>query len=165
MHSGASPGGWTQFLSSICDRVVAIDPGDLDEKIKTISNVVQIRALVQSSECKEYMNKEMSSKADQPRCGSLCVCDMNINAIEAVELIIEHVLPYIRKSEGQMFSSYIILTLKLPKTPRRHDARENFIKKITSKVIEKLECMSCSDFKIIHLQSNSANERTLACKY
>lgn len=44
---GASPGGWTLFLSSRCTRVYAIDPGDLVPSVAALPNVTHMRARVE----------------------------------------------------------------------------------------------------------------------
>ena len=193
---GASPGGWTQYLSTAFSHVVAIDPGELDNRISALPNVHHIKALVQSSDLGSYLavgsyptvgTNPISSLTVKHRGCSLCVCDMNMDALESAELLVSYVLPFMTPTSDGAFKSlnlsriprsgsiielpneklidfsgpsYIVLTLKLPKNPK-----EKLVAKIAQSVEEILLRYGCYDFKLIHLHANSINERTLVCKF
>ncbi|KAG5182002.1 hypothetical protein JKP88DRAFT_349085 [Tribonema minus] len=49
LDMGASPGGWTHFLSPRVARVFAVDPGSMDADVLALPNVTYLRAKVQAA--------------------------------------------------------------------------------------------------------------------
>jgi 23S rRNA U2552 (ribose-2'-O)-methylase RlmE/FtsJ len=116
---GASPGGWTQSLSNISYGVVAIDPGLLRDDIVALPNVIHIKDRVEnesvqtilqsltSSNCAKDVDyifglgdpnssstKVVNSRELLPKISAV-VCDMNMDARDAVRLLRQHVLCFI----------------------------------------------------------------------
>jgi hypothetical protein len=188
---GASPGGWTQYVA-LCmggDRVLAVDPGDVDADLLARTSgrgaVTHCRALAEAPETRDALAAFGGFK--------LCVCDINVDPWGAIKLLIDYVLPYAgilstvpipigtESSDGSGATAcsdnsfgYLILTLKLLKNPK-----EKHINKAVKTVIDALSSSVPAspqaggsgwgvrgwDFKVVHLNANSRNERTVVCKF
>ena len=176
---GASPGGWSQYLSQITKGVLAVDPGNLHPEVLKLSNVIHVPCLVESSEAQLAMknlsivNKFKSkneNSVSKDKAIDVCVCDINIPSKHAVKIIIKNVIPNMMvqqskeldgnsESNGLNCSKFIVLTLKLNKNPK-----ELHINRAQNFLISSLSEFGCFDFKFTHLNSNSSNERTMICK-
>lgn len=175
---GASPGGWTQYVA-VCmkgSKVLAVDPGDIDADILAIPGVTHCRALAEAPQTAAALSDFGGF--------SLCVCDINCDAWVAIALLIKDVLPHcgiyseteqIDPTEQKLFS-YLVLTLKLAKNPKEKQinrAVNIVIEAMSTPVPHKLSSASNGiiygvkgwDFKVVHLNANSRNERTVVCKY
>ena len=161
---GASPGGWSQVLSSHCSQVLAIDPGALAIDIeKTYSNVRHIPFVAQSEEVKRILLEEIQSSSV-----SFIVCDMNMDCRECAEILLDHILPHIPSFDE---FAVLVIILKLVKNPK-----ESYVQRAADKLQQLLLCSSSSsalskssriditDFHLVHLSANSRSERTLACR-
>ena len=147
---GASPGGWSQVLSSLCEEVVAIDPGEVLLG-HSFPNVRHLRHMAQAPEVKENF------LGLQHLVGSV-VCDMNADCRECARILVEHIFPYV------CWDSYaiLVLTLKLVKHPK-----PGYIARAvesTKAILLSSSHVSCSQFEVVHLSANSRNERTLVVK-
>ena len=103
---GASPGGWTDLLSSrFRTRVVAVDPGALNTDLTSRANVVHLRMLLGDEESMVRLRQALL-----PAKGACCVvCDANIPAANAGGLIAS------LASHGLLLDGCkIVLTLKAP---------------------------------------------------
>ena len=87
---GASPGGWTQCLSTICKQVLAIDSGALHERVLSLSNVIHIPYNIQSKEVADVLQAYKANKESI----NLIVCDINCDPVIAADLLVQHILPY-----------------------------------------------------------------------
>lgn len=162
---GASPGGWSQALSPICGLVIAIDPGALHESVLSLSNIKHVCSLAGSEAVKQVLEGFLIIKSNF----SICVCDVNFEAESAADMLATNILPFItgyRKLEEEsynssppVFSSYIVLTLKLFKNPNERHISYAF--RTASSI---LQSVGCYDFRMVHLHANSRNERTLICR-
>lgn len=74
---GAAPGGWTRVLAEHAAEVVAVDPGDLDERVESLPNVTHLR-------CR-------TEELDPAQIGhfDLLVNDMNMEPQRSAELMCE----------------------------------------------------------------------------
>ena len=95
---GAAPGGWSKVLADHCKTVYAVDPANLDEKIKNLDNVSHYKMTSQEF---AFKHKDSNLKFD------ILVNDMKMDATESIE---------ITKSMAQFLNADadIVLTLKLP---------------------------------------------------
>jgi 23S rRNA (cytidine2498-2'-O)-methyltransferase len=73
---GAAPGGWTKVLSSLAQRVVAVDPADLNPDVAASPNVTHLRC------------KAEEVPADIGRF-HLITNDMNIDPSESAKMMVE----------------------------------------------------------------------------
>lgn len=174
---GASPGGWTQYIA-FCTKalkVLAVDPGDITPHVLACntSSVTHCKALAEAAATASALSTFGGF--------SLCVCDINCDAWVAIAVLIKHVLPhcgiYSSDDENSSTFGYLILTLKMAKNPKDkqiHRAVETVIKALSNPEYNKDSCRpSCNDFsvikgwdfKVVHLNANSRNERTIICKY
>jgi 23S rRNA (cytidine2498-2'-O)-methyltransferase len=92
---GASPGGWTRVLAARGLEVDAVDPGDLDPRLRNQRGVRHFRRRIQ-----EYSPKGKEFAA--------IVNDMKMDARDSVEIMLGFA-PYLA-AEGTA-----VMTLKLPK--------------------------------------------------
>ena len=100
---GASPGGWTEFLVEKQNRMVlAIDPGNMDEKLMKNPNVIHINKKMEDS--MEIINSYASNTSKYSL--DMIVCDMNMDPRDSAR-ICSQVVPYL-KTNG-----ILILTIKL----------------------------------------------------
>jgi 23S rRNA U2552 (ribose-2'-O)-methylase RlmE/FtsJ len=187
---GASPGGWTQCLSSICKEVIALDTGKLHPSLLVLPNVIYIPSSVQGP----LLGNVLSSyQFGMKGCINMVVCDINCDAKVMIQLLSDYVFNYIPgfSSDDHINKSSIneinvVLTLKLQKRPKtRH-----IIKAVKNVLTTLRNCCSNShkewesdwmnenvslsgykledsvvklseDCRLLHLLSNSHNERTL----
>jgi len=137
---GASPGGWSEYLSGKVSFVVAVDPGKLkiapNDKIRHI----QKRAQFALDEIGEY-------KYD------LMVVDINNDPKEMLDNVFSTLHTFMNSG------GYVILTLKWPKrhptiiTAKTDSLIQDFVKRFTDfEVIRKLWCLA------------NSNERCLVCR-
>jgi 23S rRNA U2552 (ribose-2'-O)-methylase RlmE/FtsJ len=175
---GASPGGWSQYLSKMCHIVYAVDPGDLNPIIhKEITNIVHLKDCGESA----HVNNQISNYLTQNNNMKVrfCVCDVNIEGPEAANILCENILPLMKLNTNNNNNNnnntaiddanvcsdgILVLTLKLPKNPS-----SRYISKISNIVQNILtdsnrEIFVCYDIHIIHLNANTRNERTLVCR-
>ena len=83
---GASPGGWSDLLSRYYNRVIAIDPGEIDAAVAERNNVHHLRLALSAEDggtslaalCAAMLPAEQST---------LVVCDANIPAADAANLL------------------------------------------------------------------------------
>jgi 23S rRNA U2552 (ribose-2'-O)-methylase RlmE/FtsJ len=80
---GASPGGWTEYLSSKRALVISVDPGSLNDSLSSRINVVHVRMTAEDAlnECKRLIQE-----SDFNRPGFLC-SDMNVSSSKVLNLI------------------------------------------------------------------------------
>lgn len=90
---GAAPGGWTKVLADYGYQVSAVDPGKLDQRLKTYKNITHYRAHVEEVQFDKPFN--------------LVTCDMNVDALQAAKFMCK-----IHKNLAD--GGYSIITLKLP---------------------------------------------------
>ncbi len=100
---GASPGGWTRILRKFGLSVVAVDPGDLSEKLAFDRGVVHRRQTVQQFLPMRDL-REISATADR---FDVIVNDMRMNAIESAKNMR-------LASETLSETGFAVMTLKLP---------------------------------------------------
>lgn len=74
---GAAPGGWTRVLAEHVGEVVAVDPGDLDERVSELSNVTHLRCRA------EELDPEEIGRFD------VLTNDMNLDPVRSAELMCE----------------------------------------------------------------------------
>ena len=143
---GASPGGWTSFLS---DRpgwqVVACDPGELDQAVVGRSNVTHLRCMVQTVDWSAL-----------PGLGStpfrLIVCDMNgLDCRDEMRLMLS-LLPLMQPEGG-----LLVVTLKLPQKCSPAQAEKLSLE--STAILH--ESGRCEVSDSIWLLANRNNERTL----
>lgn len=175
---GASPGGWSQYLSPICNIIFSIDPGLISiDVLNTCNNIIHIKSLAESDDTKNILltnltknEKIINIKIDKNYLKYLYVCDINTSAISASKILTNSIFPIIKSlsntsltnlnDENNDYDSLLILTLKLVKKPN-----DNNIERITTKVCELLKLNgNCYDFQIVHLHANTRSERTIICK-
>lgn len=157
---GASPGGWTQFLSRHCARVIAVDPGLLDPAVLSLSNVTYIGATLQDSCVSTLLN---DFAIQQQLKLKIVVCDVNFKPSETALMLCDHVIGCLDglQSECSTSPSFVIFTLKLMKNPKSHH-----IEKAVAQVLEIFRAGTgshgaCWQHYVVHLTANSRNERTL----
>jgi len=185
---GASPGGWSQVLSDCCSHVFAVDPGLLHPSVLQLPNVTHINQLLESDITLTTLKKEI-----KPNKLSLCVCDVNFNAIRATKMIIEHIIPLmnyqttvemVEKLDHSLSEinevNLSILPSDRPKLITEvsnlnnkyiiitlklpKNAKMLYINNIYNVVRGLLENAGGFDFHLLHLHANSKNERTVVCR-
>lgn len=90
---GAAPGGWTKVLADYGYQVVAVDPGDLDERLKAYDNITHYKKRIEDVDVHNMFN--------------LVTCDMNQDALVTANMMCQ--MHDKIKEHG-----YSIITLKLP---------------------------------------------------
>lgn len=168
---GGAPGGWTLYLSTLCDYVLSIDPAELHDAVLKRDNVKHIRNILQHPSVDQEILQAMHTekKVRQLR---VIACDVNFDAKDAavaLQPILARLHGFNRSMECK--ASWYILTLKLLKGPRpRHieqarQAVQNIL--ITEHQAASAACKhgcSCWHFECTHLAANTKNERTLICR-
>lgn len=96
LDMGASPGGWSRVLREQGLRVVAVDPAELDVRLRGDRDIVHIRKQIQA-----YLIT--GQKFD------VIVNDMRMDALESVEILI-------KARRNLKPGGLAVLTLKLPKS-------------------------------------------------
>jgi 23S rRNA (cytidine2498-2'-O)-methyltransferase len=94
---GAAPGGWTRVLRDRGLRVVAVDPADLDARLRRDPMVVHVRRRVEN-----YL--------PAPTQFAVLVNDMRMDALDSVEMML-------RAAPCLLPGGLAVMTLKLPETP------------------------------------------------
>lgn len=103
LDMGAAPGGWTRVLRLHGLHVVAVDPADLDARLRSDEAIEHVRKTVQN-----YLTNAPSFE--------VVVNDMRMDALESVELMIQ--------ARSHLHANGLaFLTLKLPEEARA--ARRN----------------------------------------
>jgi len=102
---GAAPGGWTRVLAERMAQVVAVDPGELDERVLALPNVVHVRARV------EELPADVLGHFD------LVTNDMNLAPAVSAELMVR-VAPLLAPG------GVAIMTVKLPTRRRDRHVRQ-----------------------------------------
>lgn len=97
---GAAPGGWTRVLRQRGQYVTAIDPGELDPRLRSDRGVRHLRITAE-----QYLQQG-------PDRYDLIVNDMRMDARDSARLMVAYA-PYLR-SHG-----WALMTLKLPEQQRR----------------------------------------------
>ena len=160
---------------NICENILAIDPGNLHPSIASLDRVRHLQFQIQSPAVETILRSYTSKHSSI----SICVCDMNCDAAEASGLLAKHVIPFmghtknvvcenaeninndsvVERSSLDGYDCFVVLTLKLLKNPKPHHimhaveaAKHNFAP------------FNFVDFKVVHLNANSKNERTLICR-
>ncbi|ETV92634.1 hypothetical protein H310_13083 [Aphanomyces invadans] len=138
---GASPGGWTSFLSrNGASCVVAVDPGMLTIPVDGVSiihlNMLVEAALPQLSEMELF---------------DLCVCDINVRPRSMAKLI-RSVLPFLTAR------AKVILTLKLGRRPTETAVQQA----VCDVQVELGRSFGAYDVRWLH--ANTINERTLVAE-
>ena len=144
---GASPGGWTQYLARISKKIIAVDPGELRPEVLAMNNVQHLPHLIENKSVQSVL-RNLDKKL------TCCICDINVDVRETAKLLLRHVLPH-------MSDGVIVMTLKLCKSPTTKFI-ESAVKAVKSILNESGKCF---DYRVIHCNSNSSNERTIVCKY
>jgi 23S rRNA U2552 (ribose-2'-O)-methylase RlmE/FtsJ len=172
---GASPGGWTQFLSPLCTAVLSIDPGELNPEILALPNVTHaqhVAEAAQTAQALDNLTHKCSTSAYRPI--GLCVCDVNFESRLAAQMLATHILPYMEPEPAVQSSldtsdvfSYIVLTLKLQRSPSSASIERNY--QSACRVFTETICGGGHggrkiDYQLVHLFANSKNERTLLCR-
>ncbi|KAF0699783.1 Aste57867_9664 [Aphanomyces stellatus] len=135
---GASPGGWTNFLSSNgAATVVAVDPGELTIPVDGVS-IIHLNMLLEEAH-------PILAEMDKFH---LCVCDINVRPHLMAQLI-RSVTPFLHPS------ARLVLTLKLGRRPT--DAA---VEQAVDDVRVELGDDFCN-FRVTWLHANTINERTL----
>lgn len=102
---GAAPGGWTRVLAGRVAEVVAVDPGDLDERVLRLPNVRHLRCRA------EELGREELGRFD------LLTNDMNLDPEESARLMCG-LAPLLRRK------GYGIMTIKFPSRRRSRHIRD-----------------------------------------
>lgn len=174
---GAAPGGWTQFLCDLVPnstpiKVFAIDPSELNKKIKQFSNVINIQK--RSEDALEEIQSELSNnknnddEIDQDMKNDvaafegfdLLVCDANVSATQTLDLI-RPVIPLLKTQSAQA-----VITAKNQFSGGKAGAekvQDLFNEEIT-KAKSLYEKAGLQIVEVIHLFANSLNETTMMVK-
>ncbi len=94
--AGAAPGGWTAFLAQRMQRVVAIDPAQLDTRALQLPNVVHLQ---RKAEDTLPQLAELTGDAGV----DLVVCDMNHHPADLLPLL-RDVLRFLRRGGMAIFT-------------------------------------------------------------
>lgn len=156
---GAAPGGWTAYLATKFERVVAIDSAELNADVLATEGVTHIKALLMKVEdgregaagreaYKDTLEKVKAALPGQP---SLVCCDINQEPAEAAEIVLR-TIPFI--APGTVF----IITMKL--TTRGKGGQR-------SQIADALKLLRphCSTIEEHWFFNNTSRERTLVCEY
>lgn len=102
---GAAPGGWTRVLAGQVAEVVAVDPGDLHERVLKLPNVLHLRCRADELD------------PAQIGCFDLLTNDMNLNPRESAEIMCA-LAPLLRPG------GRAIMTIKFPTRRRSRHIKE-----------------------------------------
>lgn len=171
---GAAPGGWTQICRKHFPRVVAVDPGNLANRIIENDGVHHIVAELSSIEVATALQKHTAANPL-----SLLVCDASTDSNE----VIDRILALLKRLQTDVDNSAActkwsvpsawVVTLKLPYKTVGSLTRN--LTKVTDKIPQQLatavDLMSFDAtattkpisvrYKVVHLMANSESERTL----
>lgn len=145
---GASPGGWSQVLATLCKHVLAIDPGVL------LFSSPHVQHLPHVAQAPQVQTAIAALAAPV----TYIVCDMNMDGRECAMILTTHILPHVRALD----EAILVLTLKCVKNPSAA-----YIARISATIealFVDMQDLRCSEPHVIHLTANSKNERTLLCK-
>lgn len=131
---GASPGGWTEYMSNHVKKVIAVDPADLKVHRK---NVVHYSKRIQNSHKKLHQYKPFD----------IIMCDINQNPQDTVKIINS-------LSSKLNFQGFLIMTIKLVRKSRSGQ------KTLIEKTVESLR-ENFKNIKVEWLISNTEYERML----
>lgn len=138
---GASPGGWTHYLSGYVGKVVAVDPGKVEIPDDTTQcEVVHIKKPAQDAlaEIQEHGPYQL-------------ICsDMNIHPEAAARMMVS-------LSHAVEPGGYLVLTIKLVKRGKRN--AEEMIK-LAKEMLDPLY----DTFTVLWLMSNQTGEKTLLAR-
>lgn len=142
---GSSPGGWTEFLSSRCKLVISIDPGELDPRVLSLGNVINVRSSAASSVEKVTHVWSSSSILNLP---NILVCDMNRDVMFCWDML---------KSFVSLLNAgdCLVLTVKLMRDGLQ--ARADTLEEIRGALVD-------SGFRIENIKwlfANQLQERTI----
>ena len=146
-------------MSKVSKKVISIDPGDLRCEVLQLGNVLHIRSLCESQDAQTALSDLPSLCPELDRQDvyiSACVCDINVDPIITAELLAKHVLPHMRARHD----AFVIVTLKMMK-----NHKPKHLQQAVTNVIQILSNSSCKEFKVVHLNANSKDERTIVCRY
>ncbi len=168
---GASPGGWSLKLAHMgYKRVLAVDPGHLDESVMREGCIEHLPYVVQSGEVSRALEEVVYKEKLRLR---MLVCDVNFEPQEAARVISEHCLPFLEGIDQATSTtpSFVILTFKMLKHPQpRHiQAAEISCRSIFEEAHRKASESSAGQtghwrFTTLHLSANSTNERTFIAR-
>lgn len=135
---GAAPGGWSKVLSRHVERVYAVDPASLDEKVLALGNVTHIPKKL------EELNEE-----DIPQRVGLITCDANISAQELVPLM----GPVVRRFLTD--DGFLALTLKAVTSQLRGELEE-----AAEAMAKEMEGLGVRVLAVTKLPHNTSSETT-----
>lgn len=135
---GAAPGGWSKVLSRHAERVYAVDPASLDEKVLGLGNVTHIPKKL------EELNDE-----DIPQRVGLIACDANISAQELISSIVPVVTRYLAED------GFLALTLKAITSHSRRELEET-----AEAMAKEMEGLGVKVLAVTKLPHNTSNEMT-----
>jgi len=104
---GSAPGGWAAVLAEQAERVVAVDPADLDPSVAELPNVEHLRARAET----------LVDRPDLRERFDLLSCDMNVDPAEAAALLVD-LAPMLKPGAPA------IMTVKYMTPERRRHERE-----------------------------------------
>lgn len=152
---GAAPGGWTDLLSRY-RRVVAVDPGLLDERIAARPLVTHLRMLLSHDAADTGKLRTAMAPATQ---AAFVVCDANIPPAEAAKLVC-----HLAASGLVADRCRLVLTLKAPFKVRAVHVAAGFWERQEHEAVEALGA-GWGEFRRRHLFANTAHECTLTAVY
>jgi len=142
---GAAPGGWSKAMAKKIKKIIAVDPGALDEDVLKIENVVHLK--------KRAENLQLDEEVE------VLTNDANILPMESATLSCEAAEAHL-KSGG-----YLVHTVKFGIDP---DTGGPVAKSLSHAVLEVIRKFQNKDFEIlskIRLKYNTKNETTIVAKY
>ncbi len=138
---GAAPGGWTRALAGRVKTVIAADPGELDEEVRTMPNVRYIKARGEALDLDERVDAITN--------------DANILHLQSAALTSELVGRYLRRG------GVVVHTVKLGIDPDTGVGAAKTLNEAKQEVIRELQVHGIEVIEALRLQYNTRNEVTL----
>lgn len=142
---GAAPGGWTRAMAQKVKKVIAVDPGELDEGVAALGNVVHIKKRAEDIGLAEALE--------------IIANDMNITPQESAKISILMARKYLRKG------GHLVHTVKFGKEP---GTGRPVAKSLNHDVLEVIREFKGKGFEILSkskLKYNTRNEATIVARY
>ena len=144
---GASPGGWTEYLTEIGLNVTSVDPGELDRRVKYKCQHVRLTY-------QKYLEEVSGGRAEGGF--EVFTCDMCLHeAGSAVSAFFEFVEAGVLE-EGCL----VVIAVKVNTRGKSTEGRDEIVKKYTKRVEGFLDGM-----RVFHLMTSKERERTIVGRY
>ncbi len=150
LDAGAAPGGWSRAMSEKLGKVIAVDPGELSDEVKSLPNVVHLK--VRAQELESGMAPELREGVD------IVANDANVLHQESAGLSVGLAKKFLRET------GHLLHTVKLGIDPATGKRAAKTLNDAVAEVIREFEHNGLEVIHRVKLKSNTKNEATLICR-